>query len=454
MAENNSPVPEDTPPTPLIYKLPNELLRTVVSHVPHRHDVFSVKDANGNRKALGYTSFFALMAVSRRFRMIAQEDDRWLDEDFTFDELQYTHSQPPKEWLRKMIMVQALLADEHLRRTLSRKTRWKIRDLDIFNLLLLNLPQFLQTMQAVTLETYKITGLMLSRLSLCPKITELRLAQFEVNLEAIHYGCPNLKSLQIRQVDSYQKTLHHQTGLRNLRIACDNGIPFADALIPHRSASTLTSLSLIEFNGISPNVLEGRGFSHLRHLEHLEIKPIDNQFWDIIPTIPSQLSSLKVMAEPSERSLQQIIAKLFHADYFKRLRTFSLTFEEVLEEVTRWQTVHQRYCQRIVGFIGGKLPILTHLELGMSILPTWCKMLRRLTMLKQLSLILDIEDLKYMGSDQGLGERERALTSDGSMETFSEMVPHIRNILVSEFESVRLRPTIQIYDCKLIELLE
>jgi hypothetical protein len=168
---------------------------------------------------------------------------------------------------------------------------------------------------------------------------------------------------------------------------------------------------------------------------------MDPGFWDIMPAIPSHLSTFKIMTEASEESLQRIIGNLFTANCFKRLREFHLTFED---DGLHWQTVYQSYYKDIVKGIGSNLLMLTHLKLGMCVLPSWCKMLWPLTTLKQFTLVLDNEDLKCMGSDEGLEEGERALTSDGSGGILSPTVPHIRKILASAFESVQLRPAIYI----------
>ena len=431
---------ENTLSTPSIYILPNEVLRIIVSYVPDTHNTF--KDANGTTKNLFISPFFALMSVSHLFRMIALEDDRWLDKDFTFDRLVTSRRSLPADWLHKVKAIQALLADEHLRQSLSRKTHWTITDFDIFTLLVINLPQFLRTMRAVTVDVDDRTADMVDRLSLFPRLIELHLVTpiYAVDLEAIHRACPILESLYLDRIEMYETPLHNLASLRELQIDCIFELSFSDGLIPHGSAATLTSLSLIRFTGIAPDVLEGPGLSQFRNLAHLEIRPMDSRFWDIMPAIPSHLLTFKILVEGSEKSLKQIIEKLFTADCFRRLRDLHLTFQDDI----RWQTLAQSYCKAIVKGIGSNLLMLTHLELGMCVFPSWCKMLQRLTRLKQLTLILDNEDLACMESDEGFGEGECALTSDRSGGIFSRTVPHIRKILASAFESVQLRPTIYI----------
>jgi hypothetical protein len=427
-----------------LHDLPNEVLRIVVSYVPDTHNTF--RDVNGTITNLIIESpFFALMSVSRRFRMIALEDYRWFDQDFRFERLVTWRPSLPANRHHTMKFVQALLDNEHLRDFLSRKTHWTITGFDLFSLLVINLPEFLRTVRAVTLDVGLATESMIDRLSLIHQLTELYLPRpnYTVDLEAIDSACPMLENLHLGRMDLFTSPLNSMANLRKLRIDGIPEFPFADGLIPHDSAATLTSLTLMEFHRIEEDLLDGPGFSEFRHLTHLEICPIHNDFWEIMPAIPSQLSTFKVMVEISEESFEQMNLYLFTAGCFKRLREFHLTFGD--DNNWPWRTsVSQSYRKDIVNGIGSDLLMLTHLKLGMCVLPSWCKMLWRLTSLEQLTLILNNKDLKCMGSGEGLGEGERSPTSDGSDGIVSPTVPHIRKILASAFESVHLRPAIYI----------
>src|SRR5208282_4126382 len=134
MSETSSP-----PSISFISRMPNEILQSIFSFIPDAqyfdsHDPYYSDEEENHEVA----QELILRSVCRRFRIIVNESDFWLPQNFEFASLlkRRLSNWEEGEFLR------TLFKDHHLVKCLRRKTAWTFGNLNSLFAVIKNIPSF------------------------------------------------------------------------------------------------------------------------------------------------------------------------------------------------------------------------------------------------------------------------------------------------------------------------
>jgi hypothetical protein len=235
-----------------IYRLPNELLHLVFTFLFLSEDTWESRSPT----AIFGERVLVLRWVCAWFRTIASQHNRWLEDDFDFQEL---FPPPKKNRLPAKYVISGststLLDDRTLRSCLGRRSSWNFSSDQVFFAVQEMGSSFLRNTRRLQVKDVGYgLPLMMTKFGVFTSLTSITITipvseEVAINLDAIAQLCPLLEDVALYSLCRYMGSLEglqHVTSL-SVELADSWGdwfemLGFTD-LLPVDSASCLTRLS-------------------------------------------------------------------------------------------------------------------------------------------------------------------------------------------------------------------
>jgi hypothetical protein len=365
-------------PTLSITKLPNEVLRIILSFLPY-HD---------------FRDMLALRAVSRQFYFAVYETDFWYNDDLEFSIFRPTIPEHNRATAERRDYEKAL-ADERLVKVLGhrRKSGWTFSGILGFLVVIERIPQFYQNARRINI--YGIDhglGVVIDKLASCEFVTRL-LIEFSyesIDLDLIADSLPHLETLKIRCLDKYQGTLWHNKKLKRLSIHFhDSGSQMLTAaLLPVDSARTLTSLDFSDCLKIAIDVPRNPfcNFHNLRHFHLIPLGYENGDFCDLLIETEVRLTTLQLNIFPESVTLLQKIISTFSGVCMRGLEKLTILMET---------DSFDPFVGPIIDAITSQLLSLKEVKLVMHLNLQWCEKFARWTNLRFLHYVIPATEKEF-----------------------------------------------------------
>ena len=379
----------------VIDKLPNEILRSIISFIPKRFKFVYFEDED--RKGHIIHQILILLQVSRRLRIVVQESSFWHDEDFEFSELCFVGVQSFRSHFVGAL-TRALLADKYFQSCLRLKTHWTFSNLgEILGFLESGVGLY-SSVETISFYGIPKIDVAIKRLDLLPHITFLSIVfdgskfEREINLDLISANCPLLKVLELFGLWNYRGSLKNLTSLRQLEIAVEHSYCFRDDLFPIHSTSTLNEIILSGLKAgeyFNPNPTVINCFSNLTHLV---LRPIVREFAMIIAhssAITLTSLSIDLPWDESSSHITELVKIVLNADAVRLLKKLELrhvTWKVNGTGMRRERIREPKYTAQdyseIIECITSRLPSLHYLKLILGLDISWGPLFTQLKNLK------------------------------------------------------------------------
>ena len=331
-----------------ILTLPNELLYNILSLV--------LPSASLNLPVL------TVRSVCKTFRLIADQLPFWYEEDFHF------HNIDRHLCLRRTpSFVETLLKDPHLVECLSRKTSWSVHSIDLFDVLLDNLPRM--ATNTTKLDFYFV--------KYAPERRPLDALRYFKSLEYLRVHTS--VSSSIGEFPSSLRTLHIRNdshsclpyaGLDNVRhlhefsyvqwFTVQDNLPMC---LPIESSASLSKLTLDLAHDVDYSILDT--FVNLRTLV---MKRGPAQFFTFLQRSRLQLDNFSLTLPGSPPiDVARIADALEESSALRKLSQLNITF---LVDV--YDHLPYDNCEPIISAIT-KLRYLEELDMYLPLCSQWCR---------------------------------------------------------------------------------
>jgi F-box domain len=381
-----------------ILDVPNEVLQMIFSSIPLQ-EIVHYHDDTGKEKSV--SQILILMSTCRRFREACYEIGFWLEPDFTFSSLLPQTDDSQLQVLREWSLITALLNDENIVRSFAQRSLWAFETAESMLLIIINIGLVYQNIQTIALDQLAEVDFALRKLQWLHHLTDLIIVctSNPIDLDAIA-KCRSLKRLGILEFQSVYEckgTLEHTT-LHRLSIAylrdrhsLDN--QFQIKLVAVDSASTITTLEVLNCSRISRRVQEFEPLKRFVNLTQIEMLPLCEDFCELITTASCRLTTFAVMFElyHGDHLLDKYVDMLA-APSLSQLETLYIYFVSRTPDVS-----FEKYiplCTIILDAVVSHQQSLQYLELHSNIEISWCSHFLRLKNLESLEWIIPI-DLFY-----------------------------------------------------------
>jgi hypothetical protein len=366
-----------------INRLPPEILRMIFLFVYDNKSRFWPKLRRPGAPGSWVASILVLRWVSHRFRIIIDDLDIWQRDEFdiTFQFYCLGHTE-----FENSQFVSMLLRDPRFASTLSRRSCWSFDSLEIFFVLLMNIPEMRQNTRKIVLELEHGLGFAINRLSLFSCLTDLSIfisgsassSDQLIDLEAIVLLCPLLRNLRLNDLLKYCGSLQTAAKLRQLCLDFgeaddETELELSHELIPIDSSSTLETFHLTFYDAIAmPGLHLLETFSNVTHIVVSWLTP---EVLDILINGNFVLTYLNANLLVDESLPSEFVARIFSASSLEQLRGLRFTIHH-----------HGKQSDEIEPIIRGitNLRYLETLRLESPIRISWCDRFAQLRNLKSL----------------------------------------------------------------------
>ena len=264
----------ETPTICYIDRLPNEILRLILSFVDDSEFYYRPVSPPQIRNIV------VVRWVSRRFRMITNELGFWHEDNFDMLHLFKVDKRRPRRQVR---YIKTVLNDEDLVRCLNRKSGWEFHNIEEFLTIVASIPELSQNMRRITFNGFReALNLAVDSLATFTAITELTIRfidDFTFDLDAIVESCPLLEMLELVGLTKYCGSLAPAAKLQRFNLVFDGeqgAKSFSQSLLPLKSTQSLTRLDITIYQNDTEDITHDlfAPFLNLTHVTTGWIRPV------------------------------------------------------------------------------------------------------------------------------------------------------------------------------------
>jgi hypothetical protein len=266
----------ETPTICYIDRLPNEILRLILSFVD---------DSGFYYRPVPHLPRFRNIVVvrwvSRRFRMTTNELGFWHKDDFDMLHVFNINKRRPRLQVR---YIKTVLNDEDLIRCLNRKSGWEFHRIEEFLAIMASIPELPQNTRRIIFNGFReALNLAVDSLATFTTITELTIHfidDFTFDLDAIVESCPLLETLDLDGLTKHCGSLAPAAKLRRFILVFDSeelGVKrFSPSLLPFNSTQSLTRLDITIYQNDTGDITHDlfAPFLNLTHVTTGWIRPV------------------------------------------------------------------------------------------------------------------------------------------------------------------------------------
>jgi hypothetical protein len=265
----------ETPPICYMDRLPNEILRLILSFVDDSDFYY---DEDSPPRCL---NIVVVRWVSRRFRMITNELEFWHEDNFDMLHLFKIDDRRPRLQVR---YIKTVLNDDDLIRCLNRKSGWEFHNIEEFLTIVASIPELRQNTRRITFYGFcEALNLAVDSLATFTAITKLTIRiidDFTFDLDAIVESCPLLEMLELSGLTKHCGSLAPAAKLQRFDLGFDNDDltvkRFSPSLLPLNSTQSLTRLDITIYQDDTEDITHDMfaPFLNLTHFTTDWIRPV------------------------------------------------------------------------------------------------------------------------------------------------------------------------------------
>jgi hypothetical protein len=434
-----APVSLLTVDTPSILRLPNELLREILSYVlanpafrPPLNDSY-----DGFRESrICDSPVLAVRAVCHTFRIIADEMPFWYNKNFKLLSLiPYTSVE------NEECFLDSLLTDRYLVHMLRLRTHWEFRSLGAILTIVREIPSFFENTTSISLPSFRhrqrefleSLNFPLMCFAACRgiKSLDLRDGGHATDLNMLSNLYPQLENLSMCSHAFYKGTLAGLSNIKKLRlIGKVYNFRNPPMLLPLDSATTMTTLEIYRLPS-SRYLTDTTPLDAFVNLTSLHIRPLILSFCDFVCRTSAHLITFSTTVNSFSNLSSRRIISMLSARSLQSLQEFNFTVQRLMD-----------YESIIVETV--KLPFLRRLYFQMGLDLRWCRHFPRIASLDVLRWKL-MEEKLIDASFQDLGINIHSLPAGAEgVDDNIKLDEKAKLVFLSEFAKINKTPRIEI----------
>jgi len=372
------------PLCPLILRLPNEVLRNILSYVYNLScdEPFVQYTLDGEEHEI--SQMLVLGSVCCHFRAITAQLDFWCDPNFCFADL------IPRSPLAGSVdgyydgqLLAALFSDWNLVNSLGqRKKDWIFESYEGLMVVLEGVPLFRQNTRAIHLEIIEEEDChaAMKALAAYSHITKFSTHYTTtIDLSAIAALFPSLESLSCFETGNFKGSLEQLPHLHMLRLSSwDNTMHPNRPCLPLQSSQTLTELSLQYCMDVNIPFFDTDSLSAFMNLKSLAIRPLTESICEFIIRAQIQLYFFEITIVERHAPIYRFV-DMIQADCLRNLKEFGIAHFGHYKKVT------EQYWFRVFDTFTSTLSSVEQLQLNTPLRLEWCQYFARMSNLKILN---------------------------------------------------------------------